>query len=229
MGSAAAVRMRGMAAAGFVVAALWCVAITPSTVAGGQLVSLLPVDESAKCPGFVEFKAQLAEIIRRKDAAALLSVLDPNLRHTFGTGNGRDEFKTQWLDNPDPGSGGVWTELADVLRLGGRCQGDEFVAPYVWTDWPNQFDELEFAAVVGAQVRVRERPSATAKVIGSVSFTVVPRDSTWSGDGQWEKVSLADGRIGYVAERFLRTPLDWRAWFVRRDGRWLITTFIAGD
>ena len=45
----------------------------------------------------------------------------------------------------------------------------------------------------------------------------------------WERVQLADGRVGFIAARYLRSPVDLRAFFEFKDGRWWLTTYVAGE
>jgi hypothetical protein len=42
-------------------------------------------------------------------------------------------------------------------------------------------------------------------------------------------VTLADGRSGYIHSRFVRSPVDYRAYFARKDGRWRMVMLLAGD
>jgi hypothetical protein len=47
--------------------------------------------------------------------------------------------------------------------------------------------------------------------------------------GDWLSVHLADGSTGYIDERYVRSPISYRAYFERMDGRWVLMMFIAGD
>jgi hypothetical protein len=80
---------------------------------------LVPADEAADCPGFVAFRTNLQQIIKRKDSAALLEIVDPKIRTSFGDDNGRDTFR-RMLAEP-AADGDAWNELSAVLALGGRC------------------------------------------------------------------------------------------------------------
>ena len=158
----------------------------------------------------------------------------PEIRNSFGDDNGVPAFRTRWRLQ-DPGSE-LWPELVAVLALGGTFENDStFVAPYVFSRFPDSLDAFEHVAVIGENVRVRTEPALTARVLVRVSFEVVrrarkpPRAPTPSEAALWEPIELADGRVGYVAREFLRSPVGYRAAFVRRGGRWLMTLFVAGD
>jgi hypothetical protein len=77
-------------------------------------------------------------------------------------------------------------------------------------------------------------PSSTAPILGRVSFEVVqrarktPRPLTPAERAIWEPVQFGN-EVGYVASQFLRSPVGYRAVFVRRGQRWTMTTPIAGD
>jgi hypothetical protein len=48
-------------------------------------------------------------------------------------------------------------------------------------------------------------------------------------DTSWAGVVLPDGRSGWLPSQDVLSPVGWRAIFARRDGRWLMTAFVAGD
>jgi len=45
----------------------------------------------------------------------------------------------------------------------------------------------------------------------------------------WTRVQLADGRSGFIASRYVRSPIDHRLRFVFEGGRWQLVFYIAGD
>jgi hypothetical protein len=53
-------------------------------------------------------------------------------------------------------------------------------------------------------------------------------DGAWDTAG-WVRVRLDGGREGFVSARLIRTPLDDRAFFLRRNGAWRLITFVRGD
>jgi hypothetical protein len=204
------------------------------TPLAAQADRLLPVDEAPRSPDFFAFRARLLVALARRDTTALLEAVAPEIRNSFGGDNGASDFRTRWRLQ-DPGSE-LWPELAAVLALGGTFENDStFVAPYVFTRFPDSLDAFEYVAVIGENVRVRAEPALTAPILARVSFEVVgrarkpPRALTPSEAALWEPLQLADGRVGYVARAFLRSPIGYRAAFVRRGGRWLMTLFVAGD
>ena len=45
----------------------------------------------------------------------------------------------------------------------------------------------------------------------------------------WQRIALPGGGTGYVTAPEFRSPIDYRARFEKRDGRWRMIVFIAGD
>jgi hypothetical protein len=188
-----------------------------------------PVDEGRGRPDFQQFRSGLQAAVAARDVEALLRAVSPDIKNTFGDDNGIEAFTRRWrLDRRDSP---LWKELGTVLSLGGSFEGpDSFVAPYVFSRWPGDYDSFEHVAVVGSNVRVRSGPAAGAGIIDTVSYAVLEL-GRGRGDRQqsWTPVILADGRAGFVAAHLVRSPIDYRADFTRAAGRWLMTVFVAGD
>ena len=202
--------------------------------ATGQSAGLLPQDEASRQPDFFTFRARLLVSLAQRDTLTLLNGIASEIRNTFGDDNGVDAFRRRWrLTEPDSE---LWSELATVLALGGTFQNDStFVAPYTFSRWPAEYDAFDYLAVVGSGVRVRGEPSLTAPVLTRLGFEVVqrartPRRSLTTAEAAlWEPIQLRDGRIGYIARRWLRSPVGYRAVFMRRGLEWIMVSFIAGD
>ena len=134
---------------------------------------LLPVDEAAQRPAFFSFRAQLQEAVARHDVDAVMAVVHPNIKASFGGDDDSAAFRKMW--QPESPDSELWAKLAAVLALGGTFQGDgTFVAPYTFSRWPQQFDGFEHVALVAADVRVRDAPRPDAPVITTMSFAILP-------------------------------------------------------
>ena len=107
-----------------------------------------------------------------------------------------------WLTGPERGD--VWGELGKVLDLGGRCtDANSFVAPYVFSDWPDDLDAFEHAAITGSRVRMRQAPRDTARVIAFLDFALVRAKGLGDRQSGWVSVDAPDGRKGFVSRRYL--------------------------
>ena len=192
---------------------------------------LLPVDEGASQADFFTFRARLVVAIAERDAAAVLDVLHPDIKLSFGGEHGIDDFKQMWqIEEADSK---FWKEFGTVLALGGSFDGpDMFTAPYTFSRWPRDVDGFDYVAVVGSEVRIRTLPRADAPVVTQVSYEVLQLDAEASSKDwmteDWTAVRI-DGKKAYIATRFIRSPIDYRARFQKVDGRWRLVFFLAGD
>jgi hypothetical protein len=190
-------------------------------------VRIPPVDEAAKDQGFLAFRSQVLAAVAAKDRTFILSILSDDLLNSFGGDGGAREFQEMW--NFSGADSEFWKEFRATLDLGGAfVSEDRFVAPYVFARWPANLDVYQFVAVTGVKVPVRSGSSADADVMATLSHEAVelPEENP---DAAWQKIRLADGRSGYVASSDLRSPVGYRAIFERRNGRWWLTAFVAGD
>lgn len=203
-----------------------------------QAHKLLPSDNAADDPSFFTFRSQLMQALQRQDTAYLFSVLADDIRNTFGGDDGIAAFKRLWgLDQPDSvAQSSVWETLLRVLSLGGRLRGDVYQAPYVSALWPEAIDPFEFVAIVGDRVTVRAAADPNAAIVALLSFDVVTfrewKDLGPKGNvtaSSWANVELGSGHTGWVRARFAYSPVGWRAYFVKRSGRWVLVQFAAGD
>jgi hypothetical protein len=192
---------------------------------------LLPVDEGASQPDFFTFRARLMVAIAERDTAAILDVLHPDIKLGFGGDHGIDDFKQMWQIKEADSK--LWKEFGTVLALGGSFDGpDMFTAPYTFSRWPRDVDGFDYVAVVGSEVRIRTLPRADAPVVTQVSYEVLQLDAEASSKDwmteDWTAVRI-DGKKAYIATRFIRSPIDYRARFEKVDGRWRLVFFLAGD
>ena len=190
--------------------------------AGAQ--ALPPVDECGE--DFAAFRAQLLDILARRDAAALLEHVDAGIEFSFGgLGPGRDAFAETW-GLGEPRTSGLWAELGRVLLLGcAPLGGDEVAAPYLFARFPAEIDPfMGGVALPGAWLY--PGPGFEAEGVDIAWRVVIESDDASNG---WRRVRLADGRSGYIEDGLLLTPVDYRAIFARRDRRWRLVAFIAGD
>ncbi|MEZ5285772.1 MAG: hypothetical protein R2712_13385 [Vicinamibacterales bacterium] len=192
------------------------------------LPPLTPVDEGPRDASFLAFRTALLDIIARKDAGALDGIVDPNIRISFGDEGGLDAFKAMW--KPEEAASPLWNELRRLLRLGGTFTGpDAFVAPYVFARWPMDVDAFTHVAIIGSRVHVRARPGLDQPILDTLSYAILPlADASPETDG-WTAVGLPGGRRGVIASSLVRSPLDYRAFFSRVDGRWRMAMLVSGD
>jgi hypothetical protein len=194
---------------------------------------LCPQDQGPSDPSFAAYRTKLLAAVHARDTAALTALLDPHIRTSFGAGGGVAGFRKQWqLEHPEASP--LWSELEWVLTHGGTftagSDGTAFAAPYVYSTFPDQYDAFESAAVTKGNVGLRDTPAATGKVVAEADYAIVTLlDPNRDPATPWRKVRTADGVAGWVESSVLRSPIDYRALFNKKDGRWAMTAFVAGD
>lgn len=202
-----------------------------------------PVDEAALDTAFFVFRESLIENVKNKDLINFLSKAKESMKVSFGDPlEGPAGFVELWgLDSPSKiAASEVWGHLETILHLGGQFSSDKkmFMAPYVYSAFPDQYDAFEHGAIVGTGVRMRTHPSLNSKIVKSLSYDIVKivevvhdKLETIGGETHpWVKVQLPDTDItGFVYGKYLRSPIDYRIGFEQVGTEWQISFFVAGD
>lgn len=220
--------LRGAAMA--LIAAMVSLAPTAHAAEGDRPV----VDEGMDNAAFADARAAIIAALRLGDMEAVAAYADEDILLDFGGGAGRDAFRSRLETGEENGLTGeeYRAALEEALMFGGRFTGaDMFVAPFTFTEpLPDDLDAFDASFVLGGDVPVRAAPSETAKIVGTVSFELVHYDETAKGNDAFMPVRSDDGRVsGFVAIEHLKSPLDHRATFEKKDGNWIMTAFVAGD
>jgi hypothetical protein len=190
---------------------------------------LPPADQCTAEPGFSAFKEALTRAVERRDGDALLALLAPDVLVTFGGEAGRDAFARQWdLKAGSPHE--LWKQLGEIFALGCAKSESTLVMPSLALQFDSDADEDAFdrLIVVSRAAELRAEPKAGSTPVALLSWDVVTGLERRRED-DWVKVRLADGREGWLPGRQLRSPLDYRVVIEKRDGKWMITAFVAGD
>ena len=185
-----------------------------------------------KDPSLVEFRDRLMRALREHDLDFVISIMEPDIKLSFGGEAGIEDFKKMWIKGDGPEVGQFWTKMTEVLSMGGKLETDGkqkfFTAPYTFTHFPQDLDAFESIVITGANVNVREKPNLKSRVIESLTYEVV-RTTGNQEQEDWAKVVMPSGRTGYVSQRFARSPVDYRVRFSTESGRWRMVFFLAGD
>ena len=195
---------------------------------------LAPVDEASKDPSFLKFRGELLQAVDRKDAPHLLSILDPQIRNSFGPGGGIDDFKEMW--KPERADSEVWTELRFILTHGGAFKTEGFVAPYIFSSLPDlqgvpgyDHESYRFGAVFEDNVILRSQPDSTASPVARLSYHIVKSVDEADLPPDWMKAETTDGMQGYLPRAVWRNVIDYRAIFTKQSGTWRMVMLLAGD
>ncbi len=185
---------------------------------------LPPIDQCKSDASFSKFLAGLKRTVARKDRAALLGLLAPDVLVNFGGGTGSKAFEEEWKFDPrEPGN--VWDQLETMLKMGCAKDGGSRIIPSL----PMQVDQdvaMEWVVILpGAKLyKMVGELSPKPQTIPWTVATVTSRASdTMTG------VRLPDGREGYVPDDLVYEPIGYRMIIEKRRGKWVITAFVAGD
>ena len=197
------------------------------------LDKLQPIDEGPQDKQFAEFRANMIAAIKKKNYTYVQSRIADDIEWNFGEGGGKKEMMEEWAFLETTAA--FYKELLEVLELGGKFQQYDgtryFVAPYVFSAWPDAYDPFEFLAATRKDVPVFAQASADSQKIGSLKYEIVARDRADEYQDGWYRISYAGGPNdrGWVQDGAVRNPIDYRAFFQKRHGSWYMVTFIAGD
>lgn len=207
-----------------------------ATAGGAQDVRLPPVDEGGGDASWPRFKARLLDALVRRDAQFVLGIVDPRIRNTSGSA-GAAEFNKLW--EPRSTASPFWVELPKVLFLGGVfVKRDrnvvEFCAPYIYYKWPDGANPDTSGAIIAKESLMKAQPAANSATLRTLSYTLVKvldwevADQNKGNPQKWVKLQTAAGE-GYIPEEHVRSPLEYRACFVRSGEHWRMTGLEVGE
>lgn len=197
-----------------------------------------PVDEAKKDASFFAFRTKLVEATKKRDVKFVLSIVDPNIKNSFGGDDGIANFKKNWkIERADSL---FWNEFLLVITNGGKFSSEgnvkSFFAPYIFNSFPDDVDSFTYSAIFGSNVNLRELGDAKSKVVAQLSYNIVKVDFENSvkkpkskNEYEWLKIETLGNKKGFVSASFVRSPIDFRAGFEKVGGKWKMTAFIAGD
>ncbi len=203
-----------------------------------QVSSLPPVDEASRDSSLLRFRADLLRALHQRDTAFIVTIVAQNVANGFGGDAGVKDFRYFWFGGGERNR--KMEQLTEALNLGGALLDDStYAVPYYayGRRFPPGLNAHGHALVLGERVPVRQSPGSQRPVVASLTYGVVSLPKGWTGqadqDGSsdvvWLQVGLGDGRVGYVAERYLRSPLGLRVTFRKRNGHWVLASWAEGD
>jgi hypothetical protein len=199
-----------------------------------------PVDEASNDLSFLEYRTALIAAVEARDTEAVIALSDADISLSYGGDAGHAAFRDflnvpieklseDYKSKAEDLREEYWNELETVLKMGGRFQNDSFAAPYTWSAaYPKDADPYEVYFITGENVMLRAENNSTGRIISRLSYNVVtvPR---WNPETDYQAIKLPNGQEGYLSSKYLRSLIDYRAFFGKFEGKWLMTVFIAGD
>ena len=204
--------------------------------AAAQDLKLPPVDEAINDATWLRFKSHLLDALMKRDQKFVLGIVDARIRNVSEK-NGMAEFRRLW--EPQSAGSALWVELPKILFLGGvfvkRGKGPtEFCAPYVYYKWPDNAPAEADGAVIAKEALLKTEPSIAAQTLQTLSYDMVKVldwevfDVAKDSKQAWVKLQTQAG-VGYLPEEQVRSPLEYRACFVKSGTNWRMTGLEVGE
>jgi hypothetical protein len=200
-----------------------------------QPVKIAPVDEATSDATWPRFRTQLIDALIKRDQKFVMGIVDRNVRNISEI-KGVAEFRKLW--EPNLATSPLWTELPKVLFLGSafvkQGQSTEVCAPYVYYKWPANAPDDANAAIVAREALLKSRPSLSASTLQTLSYDLVAvadwevPDDNKDSTQIWLALQTPAGR-GYLPQEQVRSPLEYRACFAKREGHWRLTGLEVGE
>ncbi|RKF21912.1 hypothetical protein D6851_07830 [Altericroceibacterium spongiae] len=184
-----------------------------------------PRDECGDVKGAEEFRAKLAEVVKNRDVDGLVALSAEDIKLDFNGAAGAEELRRRLEDD----EWDLWEELDTLLTLGCSTNGHGGITiPWYFEQSFDTVNPANGMLVTDENVRVMTEPHPDADTLKRISWDVVRIDRLVPDD-RYQPVTLRDGEKGYVETDKLRSLLDYRLMASSRNGKWSITSFIAGD
>lgn len=183
-----------------------------------------PQDTCGEVEGAAQFRQRLAAVIEARDADALVMLAADDIKLDFGGGEGRTELRSRL-----EASGELWDELDALMTLGCSANDEGGVTiPWYFDQHLGEADPFTAWMVTGEDVLVHAGPDDASERRAAISWDLVEL-AEWNPELPRQQVRLPDGTAGFIATDKLRSLIDYRLLASSRNGRWRITTLIAGD
>ena len=211
-------------------AALACLALGISTAAyAAPAKQFPPKDECLSMDGYFDLRQKFEDIVKRRDAKALLAMVSPAISWNFGGEPATKEaFAKNWkLETgrlPPSGQSSTRSCGWDALRKGPTIPQCRISLVRI----PARLVRVVRRWLLGPAVNFRSQPNTSSASLRKINWEVVTTLEQ-STDQKWTKVKDADGKTGFIRNDYLRGDLDYRIGFEKKEKGWVISFFIAGD
>ncbi|OYX66777.1 MAG: hypothetical protein B7Y88_02775 [Sphingomonadales bacterium 32-64-17] len=193
-----------------------------------------PRDECAKVAGASPFLAEIRSAVSARDTAAFVALAAEDVKLDFGGGAGHDQLRSMLSTD----SAALWAKLDQLMTLGCASDGDALITLPWYFAQDISADPYTGMIVTGAGVPVHETAAEQAPVIAAISWDVVELIDGVSEDSgfahvRWQRRESPATKPtvieGYIDATRLRSLIDYRLLAASRNGKWRITSLIAGD
>ncbi|XDD55232.1 SH3 domain-containing protein [Leptospira sp. WS4.C2] len=199
-------------------------------------VFLKPVDTSREDKDFYSFKQKLEKSVKEKDLKFIESIVDPQISFSFSEdGMGKTRFLNHWKLDKNPKNSEFWNVFSQTINLGFTYKDNIWSAPFLFNLTPESIDSYSFSLITGNTVNIRNKPSKNGAILTQLSWEFVKNEYDESNlkpnanePCKWKKVCISDGQVGYICEQYLRSPMDHRVGFSKKNHNWMMIFFVEG-
>lgn len=189
-----------------------------------------PRNECRDLPGASEFLLNLNRAVEARDADALVELAAEDIQLDFGGGAGRDELRAR-LQSDDYD---LWDTLEELVTLG--CASDDtsmITIPWYFAQ-DIEVDPYMGGIVTGVNVPMYAAPADDADVLAEISWDAVEalpveRVNADYEQYRWTNPETGEDVTGFIKADQVRAIIDYRLGATRRNQRWRLVYFIAGD
>ena len=188
-----------------------------------------PRDECTDQPGAAAFLQQLRRAVEARDAEAVAALAAEDVRLAAG----EDGDRAQMVAALESREGDRWSALEDAMAMGCASDGATMTMPWYFAQ-EIVGDGVDRYIVTGEDIPIRAEAAPDSDLVARLSWVAVtvPEDGPRQPDRTfitWNDTDTGREESGYIARHDLRPVSDYRLQASRRNDRWRITQFVAGD
>lgn len=188
-----------------------------------------PRDECSDLAQGAVFLGELRNAVSRRDADALIVLAAEDVHLDFGGGRGRELLRERLDDEFYR----LWEELDELLPLGCAASEDGGMTMpwYFAQEFPIATDGSTYDIVIGEDVPIFVGSGEGREQLAAVSWDKVELlvDAREGSFVRWTDPASGEVIEGMIDGRLLRGHYHYRLHAEKREGRWQIASFIAGD
>lgn len=192
---------------------------TPTPTPAGRYS---PRDTCGAVPGAEAFRTRLQQVVEARDTDGLVNLAASDVKLDFGGGSGTEALRKRLTSD----KWDLWDALDKLMKLG--CSANAHGGITIPWYFDQKIDPTAGMLVTGDAVPLLAAPAPDSQRLETISWDVV-RLQALEPDESYQQVQMLDGTDGYIATDRLRSLLDYRLIASRRNGKWSITSFAAGD
>lgn len=183
---------------------------------------------------FELFADTLSEALQNRDTTYLFNRVDQEIMNGLSYNKGKVRFKELWRN----AQVSLGKELITALHLGGAKSKYDFkiFVPHYWVTFPDSLDAFRYVIPLSDTVHLFQQKNENSPIITMLvqKWTeVIERESNYvDGDKnliKWIRLKTANDKIGYVQKNKVRSVIDYRFWFEKKNNKWMLMGWAAGD